>query len=657
MKISVISGEKTLAGREGPVGLLAAAALFFGIIELATLSLSLLPVPISRGPALGIFLLAAVISYSYFRILSPASAKLSPAPSGDEPSRGTVGIVFGLTALIYLCLWFLAYTLPDFSYDGLYYHNPPVHFWTLKGYIYWIPTGSPEHWGPIITFAWNGYPKGLELLNFVFLQATRASRLLNAGNLILLPWGALAAAALCRLLGAGRRFSLLAGLIFCLIPINIAQSITTMVDLPAAACYLAVFALLIFTSRRIDRGGLPFFILPGLGAALGMAVAAKGPGVILLIGAVFLILLHSVFRPAGKQKIRFLRILNFLVLLLLLVTLTGGFWQLRNWKRTGSPFYPVGLKLGGETIFPGLELTTQFRPPYQPGTEQWTQGRRILANWLGILSEWNDSVYNYDSRTGGLGLFWIAGAVPALLFLLLGAIFCRRERKKTARSWGDLFLLNLLLFFLLPTHHNHVARYTIWLYSLGLPAGAVAAGIIWRDRRTLRRRLGKSWVIGCLLLALGEALYCLYYQSTFIDKFQGKAGEPGKLRRMVSAPGQPYPVGYRWPGLKGSIFEMILSGKDPVAVCEKKRDQHHLIFGHLTQGEAFGERQIYFLDQEKMVRDPDYLRRFIKDNKVRYLIWDSSLPLRRELITLSVWQGYRLADGFWDVFVFNPADL
>ncbi len=109
--------------------------------------------------------------------------------------------------------------------------------------------------------------------------------------------------------------------------------------------------------------------------------------------------------------------------------------------------------------------------------------------------------------------------------------------------------------------------------------------------------------------------------------------------------------------MEGSIFELILSGKDPVAVSEKKRDQHHLIFGHLTQGQAFGKRPIYFLDQEKMDLDPDYLRRFIRKNKVRYLIWDSSLPLRRELLTLSIWQGYRLADGFWNVFVFNPDGL
>ena len=155
----------------------------------------------------------------------------------------------------------------------------------------------------------------------------------------------------------------------------------------------------------------------------------------------------------------------------------------------------------------------------------------------------------------------------------------------------------------------------------------------------------------------GEALYCLYYQSTFIDKFQGKTGEPGRLQRLVSAPRQPYPVGYRWPGMKGSIFEMILSGKEPVTISEKKRDQHHLIFGHLTQGEAFGKRPIYFLDQKKMDRDPDYLRRFITKHQVRYLIWDSSLPLEQELVRGSIRQDYELGKNLWHVFTFESPKI
>ena len=411
--------ENNLSGRESLVSFLAASALFFGVVEIATLSLSLLAVPISRVVAGGIFLCSAVISCCYYRILPSFPEKLPSPQPGQEPSRGLVGVVLGTVVLIYLLLWLLAYTLPDFSYDGLYYHNPPIHFWALKGYVYWITTGSPEHWGPIITFAWNGYPKGIELLNFVFLQATQASRLLNAGNLILLPWGALAAVALCRLLGAPPRFSWLSALVFCLIPINIAQSVTTMVDLPAAACYLAVFALLIFTSRRIDRGRIPFRILPGLGAALGLAVAAKGPGIILLTAAVLLISLHFLFpRETGPGR-RFPRILIFILLLVLIAALTGGFWHARNWWRMGSPFYPVGLNVSGHTIFPGLRFGSIFGlPPYEPGTEKWSQLGRIIFNWLGILSHWQRSVYAYDSRSGGLGLFWIIGAVPALLFLL-----------------------------------------------------------------------------------------------------------------------------------------------------------------------------------------------------------------------------------------------
>ena len=209
-------------------------------------------------------------------------------------------ILFLPALLVYVSLWLLTYALPDLSYDGLWFHIPTLHFWSLAGRIHWIAADLPSVWDSLINNNLNGFPKGVELTTFVLVRATGLARLASSANLPFLPVGVLSLIVISRLLGANRTFSALAGVLFVFIPVNIAQSTTSYVDTATASVYLACFALLSVTLVRIRRGELGWRCLPALGAAAGLATAAKTPGII--FPPLIALLLAAVFFPARVRK-------------------------------------------------------------------------------------------------------------------------------------------------------------------------------------------------------------------------------------------------------------------------------------------------------------------------------------------------------------------
>ncbi len=97
---------------------------------------------------------------------------------------------------------------------------------------------------------------------------------------------------------------------------------------------------------------------------------------------------------------------------------------------------------------------------------------------------------------------------------------------------------------------------------------------------------------------------------------------------------------------------MIMAGDETTAVAIKEKNQRHLIFGHLVQGPALGKREIVFIDHIRAEDEPGYLSLLIRERSIRYVIWDSTLPLYPELVNGSVRQDYGLGNGLWHVFTF-----
>ncbi len=629
--VARFSGEVFRTG--GVLALLAAFSLFLAGIEILTLGVSLAGARITRPLALIATLVSLAVAAGYLVRLRRGAALPRRRPAG------MIAIAFlVITVLLYLALWFLASTLPDFSYDGNYYHSPTIHFWMLQGRVHWIEADPSTHWGPIVTYAWNGYPKAIEVIGFLFLKACACSRLLNAVNLIFVPLGALAIISLALTLGAPAGFALGAGCLFLYMPINLAQSLTGMVDTASASCYLAFFALLIATARRLDRGQSPLPLCLGLGAALAMAAGSKGTGLFLVVAGVLVMAARVViarrksarlagsgfpFSPPSRSAV------FALAAVFLIALVVGGFWTARDWIRTGNPLYPLRVAVAGRVIFPGVDISRQFRPPYREGTKDWNQAERVLANWVSCLRPGEEGNYVYDSRRGGLGFAWLL-SIPAVLWLLLAR--WRKGRNGTvtppAAYLPDLFFVCLVMFFALPPGHNHMSRYTIWLAGLGLPCLAAATGALVSSSRGKNRRrfVGYAWFGAAGLLAAAEALVSLGIHAGFIDRFRGRETAAFAPVAVLRAARAPYPAGYRWADFTGSIFEMIMAGDETTAVAIKEKNQRHLIFGHLVQGPALGKREIVFIDHIRAEDEPGYLSLLIRERSIRYVIWDSTLP-------------------------------
>jgi hypothetical protein len=652
--------------------LLATILVFLGAIEFFTIFLSLAGVTISSRPAIAISLGALVIAWGYQRLLGPLVQVNHPQNSRRPRAGWPLIVLIALTVIVYGIMWILAYALTDFSFDGLWYHIPAMHFWAFKGGIHWITADPSAFWDPFINNCYNGFPKGAELISFLFIQATGVTRLLNSTNLLFLPLGSLAIFSLARFIGASGRFALLVGLLFMFVPINIAQGPTTYVDVAAASCYVSLFAMLTFTLNRICEGKIPWRLLLPLGCSLGLAMSVKTPGiiflplVIIILAAGFIISRYrarspGVSFPAGREVVRNvpslhrLRVLVWFIFLTILVGVAvGGYWPIRNYIHTGNPINPVGITIAGRTIFPDYAWDTQFHAPYAPGTEEWSQARRILYNWMEGMENWRWAKTSYGSLRGGLGLLWLLGCVPAIIYMISAAFIkwwknrdtCRIAPISPFRIFTLLIPVALLLFFAMPPHHNHIARYTIWLYGLGLPCFAVIGQKSWNYRLRSVRLGARIWFVIVILLLIIEGVITLHIElgmaSFRRDEEQVSAGMINCLARSVR---EDYPTGYK----EGSLMDKVLRGNAAVALGPLEGDRR-LLLGRLIQDRNFGKRRIYFLDHG-ITGDRDKLRQYLKERNVRYVIWNPDIGIPPPLKNLSLLWEY--APGGFYLLAYN----
>ena len=653
---------------------LAGIIVFLGSIAALTIAVSLAQISITRLVAIVIILGSLVIAWIYRRVLSSGQLWRGKKYSGNRFHGYIIWGIFIAAVCFFLLLWLMAYALPDTGFDGLWYHNPTMHFWAMKGYVHWIDCEILP-WKNLINDRFNGWPKGVELLGFVMTRAVGIPRLLNALNLPLLAMGVYSIICLSRLFGAFPGFALLSGVLFLFVPVNIVLSSTTLVDPGVASCYISLMAMTAYTISRVTRGIIPWKFSPALGCALGLSIAAKGPGVILLPLVSVMILLSCSPLNRWRQiasncripKIRsfrrcqetiFSQGLLFILTVVIITGGCGGYWHLRNWLITGSPVYPVGLTIGGRTIFPGEALENLHqRKPYSLGTEEWTQLKRILFSWLDNLRGWRRVLTLSDPNSGGMGLLWILGCVPSIL-IFGGATFSRimfsRDRKKDGGSIALPFLsvalITLTLFFFMPAHHNHKVRYVLWLYGLGIPSFAVVAGWARFNSSKFLRRMGMIWMGACVILIVFEGLFTFYHQAARPVSWQAEKGRADSVvSGFLKACSEDYPAGYLWESLAGSSFQYIFNDQQPVALGPLYVMRQPLL-GHLTQGRDFGERRIYFLN-EQTAGNPDLLRDFINNRNIRYVIWEEGMLVPPALNRMAVFQE---KVNQLRIFVFNP---
>jgi hypothetical protein len=573
------------------------------------------------------------------RLAGQEDAPAAPLYRPDSGTRTALlsGILL-LTALLYLVLWFFAVVAPERSWDGNIYHLPAIHSWLLAGRIHWIDPQMP------LADVMNGYPKGAEVMGMVAVKLTGSPSLSHCQNLLFLPLGFLALACLGRLAGVGPLGALVCAALFVLVPVNLAQSVTTYVDTAYACCLAAFLAALGMAVRhRRAHGSLPWHLLPLLGSAFGLAVGVRPTALFLLPGAfaglAVLLPRHGATHARSRPR-AYGGALLFVAAAGLWGSMIGGFWYARNLRQGGNPFYPVRIDLFGKTMFAGRDLKDVGIVGHAPSVMQgWSRPRQILYAWAGGLSEWPRSILGQDALTGGLGWLWLLGCVPSILLLSLRAVRDPGARDEFAPLMACAGVV-LLAFLVMP--ENWWARYTIWIHALGLPAFTRVARDVFTAGRSWNP--AKAWVATCVGVALLEA--CLAGKEVASRSYPGP--RPLRLGEALLAENWRWPSNFLFPRTRGTLLDQVLAGSETVAfgptLAGNQCRVRNGMVGQLAQ--PVGGRRILPIPLDSGEGEyGDLVRRGAK-----YLIWDTGAiaphcaPPEALLRLGSPWTQ---ADGFW----------
>jgi hypothetical protein len=605
--------------------LLSSYILFLFLIQVITIGLSLVQVRISPWIAraiMGVSIALALVFFLKNGYLLKSLDFLKRLRRWQIPFLVFLGIV----VFTYIFLWAAATIMPDLSYDGNAYHIPAISMWDARGYIYWVNTNYLE---TLI----NGYPKGVELVAYVLVKAFNNS-IINAVNLIFLPIGVLGISYMARALGTGRLLSLTAGAAFILIPVNINQSITTYVDTAYAACAVGLIAALVHLAkgRGIDWKGIFTF-----GAAMGLTISTKSTG-LALSGICILALAGSwikdsgFFAPPLEQQTRLtnrgkvaIRYLIILLVIGLVAIAGGGYWYIRNFIFTGSPLYPVGITVLGRTIFPGVPVSEAIAENINilPLLKDMSPVTRVIFDWAQGVKAWPLSIKGYDSRSGGLGFIWLFGCIPAFCISLVSFPKLTQIQQRILLILACVIGLDFLI-----SPLNWWARYTIWIYALGLPcfAFALSKTVFNLNIRPWLKFLTSTWLLFCLGLLLFEAVFCL------VDVVA--LASPGSLRSNLAnafkASTWDWPTSYLFPDMRGTILDEVLTQPGTVVIGPHGNMdfwRYAGLIGELAQ--PIGNRHLEFISESQAGNGQIGLV------DVKYILWDASVTLPASLASLA----------------------
>lgn len=573
------------------LSLLSSWVTFFATAEIGGWLVSLSGLHISQLSSLAILAISAIVA-----LLVSRRVKGDIPPPNDKPDS-TVRLlarpIIVAALLVFIFQLGNAYIKEDLSWDGNVYHLPTIGLWNQHGSIYWID--EPFHSVDLM----NGYPKGAELFTYLLCKASGNSAWLNAQNLFFLPLGVIGIALLSQLMGASRYAAWCVSAFYILLPVNICQSPTTYVDSAYASCAIAAIAIWI----HCWRGCLNIRTACIMGACLGLAISIKQTGLILMAGTFLLIVIRLIQTRNKKWQ----TICLYVACILLCAFLVGGGWYLRNWIIANSPLYPAGMTLFGWKLFPGQTVAEMIGESICSPTQ--IMGLppvlKIMRSWLPAPSTYPYTIAGCDARLGGLGVFWMLAGVPAILAT---AIYYFRTKSKFFLDFTILSVWVLFMFFCTPM--NWWARYTVWIYALGLPCLA-----IWWDKIQLRGIL-KIWMACNVLILLFEGSVCLIYVAVFEGIPATQGHYPSTDKQASTLP--------LFPELALKFNAVISSGRS-VALGPLSGDNCQLT-GNLLA--PLGKRMITTLTQDV---NSEIIRQ-LKRQGFDFIIWDKHYELNASLL-------------------------
>ena len=338
--------------------------------------------------------------------------------------------------------------------------------------------------------------------------------------------GAVAVMAIGRSVGLSKTSAMVAGFLYFLAPIVLAQATSNYVDVVLPGLFLTGFAFLLRALIDLHRAraatwpgrhAVTLLALAGLG--VGLAAGSKGLG-LLYVGVAVLLLLGNLIWARRALRVGTGHAARAFLVFLVVLVVAGSFWYIRTWINYGDPIYPARIEVAGVTFGSGPQLLSQLNPP-PPSLAGSTPAVRIAKSWLNQLH-----TVAYDQRLGGFGLLWPALEIPALIAFTVLLIARRR--------WFVVvnFLVPFGLIFLL-TPDKWWSRFTIFL----LVPGVVALVYVIEQLRV-------RWLRGALqavtvVLAVGGCALTLTRTSvlghTFSPRTLGKTITKSADERSLSA--------------------------------------------------------------------------------------------------------------------------
>lgn len=584
-----------------PARVLTALVLAHAGIQVGTLGMAYCHLRLTPAAAL------ALVGFALLGALAVALATgaSNARPRADEP--GPVWLLFfpALAAMVYCVLLARAFTLPDYSWDGNTYHIPPMNYWARAGYVHWVPVT------PLQSELMNGYPKGAELLTWVLATLLRRPRFISAANFGFLPLGIAGIATLCNRLGTSRRMAWACGSLLACVPVLLWQSVTSYVDCAFGCTAIAALALLGEVQEEWADGLASWRSALGLGCTFGLLCAIKSSGLLLTAAALLGLLGTSAVRAGSIRQVRW----TWLAGAGVTCAGVGGYWYLRNYVHAGSPLFPVGFNLAGHTLFPGRSISDilDFAGNTPALYLRWPAAARTTFAWAQGVERWPNTSFGWDGRLGGLGYLWLAGCMPSVLAVL--GLRGRRLRKAAPEGcdWTLALLTGVVTIAFFGTPLNWWARYTVWIYALGLPCLGVFAAYIFAQPR--KPSIGRIWLSAVVLLSLGEGGLSLVQIVRNADP-----GDP-EIRRLPEprpAVGEGCAV---FPEAEGTLLQAVLLGRESVGLAPISGDtEKGLLIGPLSL--PLGARDVLPIPAST-APDFDQLQR----HHVRYLIYDAATPL------------------------------
>lgn len=352
----------------------------------------------------------------------------------------SVLLLIFFTTVTWISIVALLYPATDF--DGNSYHLTTVANVIQNGSINDVPTSLP----------WlNGYPKAGELVGVWNVLIPGKDLIVDIVQIPFMLLGVLSTYYICVSVGANKRNSRFASLLFLFIPVVLNQLKTTYVDVMLCALFLVALSYVIEkTIHKLD--------LIMLGLTYALIISLKYTGFLFVLVTLPILFWH-LYLDAGRNIKNWRYYISRLAAVCIPASL-GLYWYLKNYYLYNTPLYPFGLKLMGYSIFPGKTFQ-EFADGAVTSVSALPRGyfSRIWFVWT-EQKDWYGCFYNYDSNFTGFGPIWFILLMPSILVSFVMAY------RKRNRPMLMLQLSMMVLFFIYPA--NYYTRYTIFVIGLGL---------------------------------------------------------------------------------------------------------------------------------------------------------------------------------------------